>query len=112
MRITSATPALVTLSLGAGLAPASAVPGDCGTYDGKGCAPDSQRVDLAAPQFSHPTTVTNPLFPVSRLHSALLLGHVDGKRFRTETTLLPTTDTVTWQGRQVEVLVSQYVAYN
>ena len=29
-------------------------------------APDSKRVDLRMPTFSHPTEVTNPLFPVSR----------------------------------------------
>jgi hypothetical protein len=38
---------------------------DCGTFDGTGCAPESQRVDLAPPVFSNPTNVTNPLFPVS-----------------------------------------------
>jgi len=84
---------------------------ECGTYDGRGCAPASKRVDLRTPSFSHSTEITNPLFPISELHSALLLGHVDGKPFRTETTLLPGTQTVSWNGRQVEVLVSQYVAY-
>ncbi len=61
--------------------------------------------------FSDPTRITNPLFPISRLRSALLLGHVDGKPFRTETTLLPRAETVVWEGQQVRVLVSQYVAY-
>ena len=89
--------------------PASADP--CGTYDGKGCAPLGRRVDLAAPQFSNPTSVTNPLFPVSRLRSVVLLGHVEGRRFRTETTLLPSTGTVTLGGRTVRVLFSQYLAY-
>ena len=42
----------------------------CGTLDGEGCAPDSERADLAAPAFSNPTNVTNPLFPVSRQHSS------------------------------------------
>jgi len=36
---------------------------------------------------------------------------VDGKRFRTETTLLPGTETVAWNGQQVPVLVSQYMAF-
>src|SRR5438445_3992960 len=84
---------------------------DCGTTDGRGCAPQSRRVDLAPPVFSNPTNITNPLFPISELHSAVLLGHVDGKPFRTETTLLPGTDTVTVNGQQIEVLLSQYVAY-
>jgi hypothetical protein len=83
----------------------------CGTYDGTGCAPKSERVDLEAPSFSKPTEITNPLFPISELRSALLLGHVDGKPFRTETTLLPGTRTVDWGGRRIEVLVSQYMAY-
>ena len=86
-------------------------PGPCGTYNGRGCAPASRRVDLAVPSFSHPTEVTNPLFPISRLQSALLLGHVEGKPFRTETTLLPGARTVLWNGRRIPVLVSQYVAY-
>jgi hypothetical protein len=68
-------------------------------------------VDLRSPSFSNPTRITNPLFPIARLRSAVLLGHVDGKPFRTETTLLPGTRTVEWNGRRVPVLVSQYVAY-
>src|SRR6266511_251797 len=83
----------------------------CGTYTGGGCAPASKRVDLTRPSFSDSAKITNPLFPISRLQSALLLGHVDGKPFRTETTLLPGTRTVTWNGDQIPVLVSQYMAY-
>jgi hypothetical protein len=83
----------------------------CGTYSGRGCAPDSRRVDLQRPSFSHSTTIDNPLFPISRLRSVVLLGHVDGKPFRTETTLLPGSRTVVWDGQQIPVLVSQYVAY-
>ncbi len=74
-------------------------------------APESQRVDLAVPRFSEPTNVTNPLFPVSRQESVLLLGRVDGQPFRTEVTLLPETRIIAWQGQVVETLVSQYVAY-
>ena len=81
------------------------------TIEGVNVAPESERVDLALPTFSHPTTVTNPLFPVSKQKSVLLLGHVDGKPFRTEVTLLPETRIIEWQGRRVETLVSQYVAY-
>lgn len=71
----------------------------------------SKRVDLALPKFSHPTEVTNPLFPVSKQASVLFTGHVDDKPFRTEVTLLPFTRIITWQGIQIETLVSQYVAY-
>jgi hypothetical protein len=75
-------------------------------------APKSERVDLVAPPFSNPTEVTNPLFPISNLHSAVLNGTVDGKPFRTETTLMPWTRIIEWpEGRRVETLVSQYVAY-
>src|SRR5919198_2215144 len=79
----------------------------CGTYSGRGCAPANKRVDLARPSFSNPTRITNPLFPISRLHSALLLGHVEGKPFRTETTLLPGAGEITWNGQRIRVLVSQ-----
>ncbi len=87
-------------------------PAPCGTYSGRGCAPQRQRVDLRRPSFSQRSTkITNPLFPISRLRSVVLLGHVSGKPFRTETTLLPGTKTVNWNGQRIRVLVSQYVAY-
>ena len=79
--------------------------------EGLEIAPDDQRVDLQMPVFSSPTEVTNPLFPVSDQHSVLLTGTVDDRAFRTEVTLLPYTRTLEWDGRQVEVLVSQYVAF-
>src|SRR5262245_36118153 len=74
-------------------------------------APDSKRVDLTMPTFSNPTTVINPLFPVSRQDSVLFVGRVDGKPFRTEVTLLPFTRVIDWAGTRVETLVSQYTAY-
>ena len=75
-------------------------------------APETERVDVAAPTFSDPTNVTNPLFPISELHSAVLSGIVEGKPFHTETTLLPDTRIIEWAPGQVaETLVSQYVAY-
>jgi len=86
-------------------------PTPCGTVNGRGCAAPSKRVDLDRPSFSHSTSITNPLFPISRLRSVVLLGHVDGKPFRTETTLLSGTRTVTWNGERIPVLVSQYMAY-
>lgn len=86
-------------------------PAPCGTYSGRGCAPAGERVDLVRPSFSNPTKVTNRLFPISELGSAVLLGHVDGKPFRSETTLLHDTERVAWDGQVVETLVSQYVAY-
>jgi hypothetical protein len=74
-------------------------------------ATEGERVDLEMPTFSDPTNVTNPLFPVSRQESVLLLGHVDGQPFRTEVTLLPETRIVEWAGQRVETLVSQYNAF-
>jgi hypothetical protein len=74
-------------------------------------APESERVDLTMPTFSDPTNVTNPLFPVSLQESVLMLGHVDGKPFRTEVTLLPETRIIEWEGQRVETLVSQYSAF-
>jgi hypothetical protein len=75
-------------------------------------APDSARRDLVAAPFSNSTAVTNPLFPIAELKSAILNGHVDGKVFHTETTLLPFTRIIEWTpGRCVRVLVSQYMAF-
>lgn len=84
---------------------------ECGTYSGTGCAPTEQRVDVGRPVFSNPTQITNPLFPISELASVVLLGEVDGMPFRAETTLLPETGVVVWDGEEIEVLLSQYVAY-
>jgi hypothetical protein len=98
---------------GAAVAPACAVASnqECGTYSGTGCAPDSRRVDLGTPSFANPTRVVNPLFPISELHSVVLLGREEGHRFRSETTLLPGMRTVVWNGQRIAVLVSQYVAW-
>jgi len=75
-------------------------------------APESMRRDLVAAPFSNPTAVTNPLFPIAELDSAILNGRVDGKPFYTETTLLPFTQLIEWTpGQCVRVLVSQYMAF-
>jgi len=88
---------------------------DCIKIDGSDrclpIAPDSDRVDLVEPSFSDPTTITNPLFPISNLHSVLLLGYVDRAPLRIEVTLLPETKTIDWNGQQTETLVSQFVAF-
>jgi hypothetical protein len=85
--------------------PQPVVPGDLKV------APESKRVDTTMPSFSNPTNITNPLFPVSKQESVLMVGHVDGKPFRTEVTLLPETRIIEWRGQRVETLVSQYMAY-
>src|SRR5262249_32819095 len=50
-------------------------------------------------------------FPISRLTSAVLVGQEDGAPFRSETTLLPGTAVVRWDGRSVRVRISQYMAF-
>ncbi len=84
---------------------------DCGTFDGNGCAPESERVDLTSPMFCNSTNITNPWFPVSSQASILMHGFVDGGEFRTEVTLLPRTKVVNINGVAVEALVSQYAAF-
>ncbi|MCC7380936.1 MAG: hypothetical protein IT384_03855 [Deltaproteobacteria bacterium] len=84
----------------------------CPTESGTGCAPLSDRVDLYQPTFSNPTRVTNRLYPVSDLRSVVFTGHVDGAPFRTETTLLPETKTIAWNGQQIETVVQQYMAFS
>ena len=74
-------------------------------------APESQRVDLLVPVFSNSTRVTNSLFPISDLHSAVLVGKFEGKAWRAETTLLRETRAVEWNGQNIETLQSQFVAY-
>jgi hypothetical protein len=103
--------AALAAACGESPARAAAAPAECGTYSGTGCAPPTRRVDLATPSFSNPTQVHNPLFPISDLHSVVLLGREEGRRFRSETTLLPGTRTVVWNGQRIGVLVSQYMAW-
>jgi hypothetical protein len=75
-------------------------------------APESKRVDIKAPTFSNPTTITNPLFPISSLRSVVFSGRIEGKPFHTETTLLPETRIIEWSpGQTVRARVSQYMAY-
>jgi hypothetical protein len=74
-------------------------------------APRSDRVDIKRPTFSNPTKVDNPLFPIGDLHSAVLLGNDGGHPLRIETTLLPRTKTIEWNGKKVKTLESQFVSY-
>jgi hypothetical protein len=74
-------------------------------------APDSERVDLDEPSFEDPTTVDNPLFPISDLHSAILVGNDEGHPLRIETVLLPEPKVVEVDGQRVRTLVSQFVSY-
>jgi hypothetical protein len=74
-------------------------------------SPDTQRADLATPTFTHPTAITNPLHPTSQVQQTIYGGHVDGKPFRTEVSLLPGAKPIVWQDKSVDTAVVQYVAY-
>ncbi len=74
-------------------------------------APDSERVDLEPPTFSNPTEIDNPLFPISELGQVIQLGEEAGAAVRTEVTLLPETRMIDFNGTPLEVLVSQFIAY-
>jgi hypothetical protein len=63
------------------------------------------------PTFSVPVNVDNPLFPISELHSAVLLGNDEGNPLRIETVLLPEPKVIDVDGQKVETLVSQFVSY-
>jgi hypothetical protein len=87
-----------------------------GVARGDGCgdlpvAPESVRVDLIDPTFSDPLDADNALFPVGELDRAVLLGLSDGEPFRAETTRLRGTKTIVIDGTPVEVIISQYVAW-
>ena len=73
-------------------------------------APPSQRVDLSFPTFTHPTEITNPLFPIGSL-DAVIVGEVEGRPLKIETTLLPDSKVVSWRGRHIEALQSQFCAF-
>ncbi len=73
--------------------------------------PNTQRVDLATPTFTHPTSITNLLHPTSQVQQTIYGGHVDDKPFRTEVSLLPGSRPITWQGKAVDTAIIQYVAY-
>lgn len=96
-------------------AAAPTLPAECIPVEqGPGClpvAPSSARVDLNQPSFSDPTQVDNPWHPSALVRSVVYLGMSGGEPFRSEVTLLPTTRTIEWNGQQVEVLESQYIAY-
>jgi hypothetical protein len=68
-------------------------------------------VDLQPPSFSNPTSVTNPLFPVSAVRQSIKLGEEGGEPMRVELALLPETRTFEWNGQSVETLASLYIAY-
>ncbi len=97
----------ICLVLLATLLGASGARARAATCDGR----DADQVDLYTPAFSNPTMIDNPLFPVSGQGQVIHLGTLEGDPLRFETTLLPWTKTVAFNGRQVETAVIEYVAY-
>lgn len=75
-------------------------------------APESKRVDLAKPTFSHPLRITNPLHPTSQVDQVIYGGEVEGKPFRTEFTRLSYPKTITWRGKPTQVAIMQYLAFS
>ena len=68
-------------------------------------------VDTTRPVFSHPTNITNPLFPVSAVPSIVLFGQADGERTKFEITRLQVRKTIDWNDQHIETVVSQFTAF-
>jgi hypothetical protein len=62
------------------------------------------------PTFSRPTSITNPLFPQSRLEQVITLGVDTGEPLRYELTRLPGSKTITVNGKSVQALKVQFLA--
>jgi hypothetical protein len=69
-------------------------------------------VDAETPSFSHPTAITNTLFPVASLAQVVQLGVDGGQPQRVEVTLMPETRVITWNGQAVETVVAQFIGYH
>ena len=102
-------------SITAGTAAGGAGAGACVRNEqGTACLPiaaEAARVDRARPGFATPTRITNPRFPVGELTQVLQLGREAGKPLRIEVTRLPRARTIEWDGRRVETVASQFIAY-
>ena len=94
------------LSLGA---VAVALPG--GTANAAASTTATRRVDLATPTFSNPTDITNALFPAGALDQAVQLGTEGDVALRHEITLRDETRVIRWDGRDIEAVVLQFLAY-
>jgi hypothetical protein len=71
----------------------------------------TRRVDLIRPTFSHPTRITNPLFPITANDQVVQLGTEGDVDLRMEITALDETKWVRWNGQRIEAVVSQFVAH-
>ena len=62
------------------------------------------------PVFSNPSSVTNPLFPASKLDQLVHMGFEAGEPLRFEVTRLPGTKSITLGGKTVKALKVQFLA--
>lgn len=99
MRVMRTTAAVLAFTIGLATA-ASAVGPDLVIDD----------VKITPRDFSQPTTVDNPLAPISQVDHVVALGVDEGQPLRVETMTLPGTKTIRWNGGSTEVVVSQYLA--
>jgi hypothetical protein len=88
----------------------SFTPMACGTYSGRGCALASKRVDLAKPSFENPTQITSSS-PSATSTRCCYSGTSTASRFGRRRPCSPEQKKVTWDGKEIPVLVSQYIAY-
>ncbi len=105
-KATIATAVLGALSIGLAL---TGMPHDVGAAPSQRAA--NRRVDLQRPTFSDPTNITNELFPINEVEQSIQLGAEGDVTLRHEITLLDETKLVRWNGRDIETVVSQFVAY-
>ncbi len=75
-------------------------------------APATARIDLVDPTFSNPTEITNPWFPISSLTQVVRVGmNADGP-LREESTRLPGTRVIEWNGQRIETVMSHFLSYS
>jgi hypothetical protein len=100
----------IAIAAAGGVADSRAAPGPAGPAADapQGCG----RVDLVAPTFSNPASITNPLFPKSSLDQVIQLGVEGEDTLRFEVTQLEETHVVAWNGQQIETRVTHFVAYS
>ena len=108
--------AALALAAGGGVTAQEATPAEecIPMEDEGGClptAPAEARVDLEEPSFTHPSAVTNPLFPISAQERLIQFGVDEGESLRIESSLMPETKRIDWNGQEIDAVVSQVVAY-
>ena len=108
--------AALALAAGGGVTAQEATPAaECIPIEERdGClptAPPEDRIDLEEPIFSDPTSVTNPLFPISGQERLVQVGVDEGESLRIESSLMPETRQIAWNGQEIEAVISQVVAY-